>query len=84
MQVKFSIYYYATAATEKSTYILGGRVYDNGNLMIDDIWEYTDTSRSEKNYWQFWAYRGALRRQKNGHSAITIGEETHVFGGLGT
>ena len=52
--------------------------------MIDDIWEYTDTLRSEKNYWQFWAYRGALRRQKNGHAAITIGEETHVFGGLGT
>ena len=48
--------------------------------MIDDIWEYGEPKSTET---QFWSYRGALRKQKNGHSAITIGDETHVFGGLG-
>ena len=49
--------------------------------MIDDIWQYQEPESAEK---KFWSYRGALRKQKNGHSAITIGKETHVFGGLGT
>ena len=47
--------------------------------MIDDIWEYGEPKGEETR----WSYRGALRKQKNGHSAITIGDATHVFGGLG-
>lgn len=52
--------------------------------MIGDIWQYKEPEDGFDAERRFWSYRGALSKPKNGHSAITIGNETHVFGGLGT
>ena len=52
--------------------------------MIGDIWQYKEPANEQYGERkEFWSYRGALSKPRNGHSAITIGEETHVFGGLG-